>query len=388
MSWLPCGVYHEHYKEDHAWWQTTFVKGKMLALAVVVLLAFPYMDLVAPDLGPYLLSIAIMLMYTIMAASGVQLLIGYCGQVTLGHAAFVAVGAYTSCLVLMHGPALAAMGEDPSPVIRLLAGFFAGLMKAGLLYPAAIVLAGMVAGLWCVLFGLPSAKVKGFYLIMTTIAAQWITVEFFITQFVSQIGGRQQAFTVMPEHFTIGPFTIDSDKKIYYLGVGLTLLITLAMANLLRSKPGRAWIAIRDNDIAAEAMGVNIVAYKLLAFFVAGAMGGVAGVFWLNFNSIISPEHFQWFWSLWWVGVILIGGVGSIHGTIFGSMFMVLVMEGLKAVVVPLGGAFPELLDRFLFIKEALFGLAIALFLIYEPNGIAYRWWQLKNYFNLWPFSY
>lgn len=388
MSWLPCGVYHEHYKEDHAWWQTTFVKGKMLAMAAVVLLAFPYLDLVAPDLGPYLLSIAIMLMYTIMAASGVQLLIGYCGQVTLGHAAFVAVGAYTSCLVLMHGPGLASMGSDPSPVVRFLAGFFTLLMKAGLLYPAAIVLAGIVAGLWCVLFGLPSAKVKGFYLIMTTIAAQWITVEFFITQFVSQIGGRQQAFTVMPEHFSIGPFTIDSDKKIYYLGVGFVLLITLAMANLLRSKPGRAWIAIRDNDIAAEAMGVNIVAYKLLAFFVAGAMGGVAGVFWLNFNSIISPEHFQWFWSLWWVGVILIGGVGSIHGTIFGSMFMVLVMEGLKAVVVPLGGAFPELLDRFLFIKEALFGLAIALFLIYEPNGLAYRWWQLKNYFNLWPFSY
>ncbi len=388
MSWLPCGVYHEHYKQDHAWWQTKFVKGKMFFLALVVLLIFPYMDIVAPDLGPYLLSIAIMLMYTIMAASGVQLLIGYCGQVTLGHAAFVAVGAYTSCLVLMHGPELAAMGNDPNPVVRLLAGIFAGLMKAGLLYPAAIVLAALVAGLWCVLFGLPSAKVKGFYLIMTTIAAQWITVEFFITQFVSQIGGRQQAFTVMPEHFAVGPFVIDSDRKVYYLGAVLVLLLTLAMANLLRSKPGRAWIAIRDNDIAAEAMGVNIVAYKLLAFFVAGAMGGVAGVFWLNFNSIISPEHFQWFWSLWWVGVILIGGVGSIHGTIFGSMFMVLVMEGLKVVVVPLGGAFPELLDRFLFIKEALFGLAIALFLIYEPNGIAYRWWQIKNYFNLWPFSY
>ncbi len=388
MSWLPCGVYHEHYKQDHAWWQTKFVKGKMFFLALVVLLIFPYMDIVAPDLGPYLLSIAIMLMYTIMAASGVQLLIGYCGQVTLGHAAFVAVGAYTSCLVLMHAPELAAMGNDPNPVVRLLAGIFAGLMKAGLLYPAAIVLAALVAGLWCVLFGLPSAKVKGFYLIMTTIAAQWITVEFFITQFVSQIGGRQQAFTVMPEHFAIGPFVIDSDRKVYYLGAVLVLLLTLAMANLLRSKPGRAWIAIRDNDIAAEAMGVNIVAYKLLAFFVAGAMGGVAGVFWLNFNSIISPEHFQWFWSLWWVGVILIGGVGSIHGTIFGSMFMVLVMEGLKVVVVPLGGAFPELLDRFLFIKEALFGLAIALFLIYEPNGIAYRWWQIKNYFNLWPFSY
>jgi branched-chain amino acid transport system permease protein len=261
-------------------------------------------------------------------------------------------------------------------------------MKAGLLYPVAIVLAGLVSGLWSVIFGLPSARVKGFYLIMTSIAAQWITVEFFITQYVSQIGGRAQAFVVMPEHFAIGPWTVDSDKGVYYLGVIFVLIITAALANMLRSKPGRAWIAVRDNDIAAEAMGVNIVYYKLLAFFVAGAMGGVAGVFWLNFNTIISPEHFQWFWSLWWVGVILIGGVGSIHGTIFGSMFMVLIMEGLKAVMSPLGGVYPELMDKFLFIKEGLFGLAIALFLIYEPNGISYRWWQLKNYFNLWPFSY
>lgn len=388
MSWLPCGVYHEHYREDHAWWQTRFVKAKMILLGLFALVVFPYMDLVAPDLGPYLLSLGIMLAYTILAASGVQLLIGYCGQVTLGHAAYVAVGAYTCCLVLMHGPELATMTTAPNPIVRILAEIFSFLMKAGLLYPAGIILAGLVAGLWCVIFGLPSAKVKGFYLIMTTIAGQWITVEFFITQYVSQIGGRQQAFTVLPEHFSIGPFTIDSDKKIYYLGVVLVALTVAVTANLLRSKPGRAWIAIRDNDIAAETMGVNIVAYKLLAFFVAGAMGGVAGVYWLNFNYIISPEHFQWFWSLWWVGVILIGGVGSIHGTIFGSMFMVLVMEGLKALIVPLGGAFPELLDKFLFIKEALFGLAIALFLIYEPNGLAYRWWQLKNYFNLWPFSY
>jgi branched-chain amino acid transport system permease protein len=388
MSWLPCGVYHERYTQDHAWWQTKFVRGKMTVLGVIILLLLPYMDVVAPDLGPYLLSVLVVLLYTIMAASGVQLLIGYCGQVTLGHAAFVAVGAYTSCLVLMHGPEIATMTNAANPLVRVLAGVCAGLVKVGLLYPLAIVLAGIVAGLWSVLFGLPSAKVKGFYLIMTTIAAQWITVEFFITQYISQIGGRAQAFTVMSEHFSIGPFVIDSDRKVYYLGILLALAIILATANLLRSKPGRAWIAIRDNDIAAEAMGVNIVGYKLLAFFAAGAMGGIAGVYWLNFNNIISPEHFQWFWSLWWVGVILIGGVGSLHGTIFGAMFMVFLMEGLKAVIAPLGGYYPELMDKFLFIKEALFGLAIALFLIYEPKGIAYRWWQLKNYFNLWPFSY
>jgi branched-chain amino acid transport system permease protein len=388
MSWLPCGVYHETYPADHAWWQTDFVRWKMTLLGILIFVALPFFDRVAPFFGPYLLNVAIMILYTILAAMGVQLLIGFCGQVTLGHAAFVAVGAYTAALVLMHGPTLAATTEANSPLMAVLAAVCAVLIKSGLLYPAAILLAALVAGLWSVLFGLPSAKVKGFYLIITTIAAQWITLEFFITQYVSQIGGRAQAFSVMPDKFVVGPLAVDTDKKVYYLGVILVLLLTAVMANLLRSKPGRAWIAIRDNDIAAEAMGVNIVTYKLLAFFVAGAMGGIAGVFWLNYNFIISPEHFQWFWSLWWVGVILIGGVGSLQGTIFGAMFMVLLLNGLQMVIIPLGGVFPQLLDKFLFVKEALFGLAIVLFINFEPNGLAYRWWQLKNYFNLWPFSY
>ena len=161
----------------------------------------------------------------------------------------MAVGAYTAALVLMHGPDIAALESPSNPLVAMLSIVTGGLIKAGLLYPVAIVLAGIVAGLWCVLFGLPSAKVKGFYLIMTTIAAQWITVEFFITQYVSQIGGRAQAFSVMPDNFAIGPLVIDSDRKVYILGAVLVVLLTTAMANLVRSKPGRAWIAIRDNDI-------------------------------------------------------------------------------------------------------------------------------------------
>jgi branched-chain amino acid transport system permease protein len=245
-----------------------------------------------------------------------------------------------------------------------------------------------VAGLWAILFGLPSAKVKGFYLIMTSLAAQFVTVDFVLTQYVSQIGGRGQAFSLPPGSITIGPLVMDTDLKVYFLGAVLTILLTMGLANLLRSKVGRAWVAIRDNDIAAETMGINIVTYKLMAFFVAGFIGGIAGAFWVSTLSALSPEHFQWFWSLWLVGVILIGGVGSIYGTIFGSMFMVLIMEGLKFIIIPLTPIYPALTMKFLFLKEATFGLAICLFLIYEPNGLAYRWWQIKNYFNLWPFSY
>lgn len=353
--YLPSAVYHERYRQDHAWWQMAFVRGKMVLLFVLLLVVIP------ATASQYLLSVANVIGYTILSAMGVQLLIGYCGQITLGHAAFIAVGAYVSAIAML---------------------------QYGIGYPVSVLLAAVAAGLWSLLFGLPSARVKGFYLIMTTMAAQFITVDFFITRYVSQIGGRGHYFSLPPGTITIGPWAVDSETKVYYLMVLLVTLCTLGMANLLRTRVGRAWIAIRDNDVAAEAMGVNIVWYKLLAFFVAGALGGIAGAFWISSLFFVSPEHFQFSWSLWLVGVILIGGVGSLHGTVFGAMFITLLLEGLKFVVIPLSEVFPALSEKFLNVKEAAFGLAIVLFLLYEPKGLAYRWEQMKNYFNLWPFSY
>jgi branched-chain amino acid transport system permease protein len=362
--WLPCGDYHQDYKEDQGWWQTKFIKGKMLLLLLIVFVGIPLL------FDEYWMSVATMVGYTAMGALGVQLLIGYAGLLTLGHAAFIAVGAYTSTMLIL---------QFPWPQFML---------DAGLAYPVSIVAAGIVAGLWSVLFGLPSVKVKGFYLILTTMAAQFITVDFILTQYVSQIGGRGQAFSLPPGTIKIGPWVIDTELSIYLVMVVMLSLMIIVLANLLRSKPGRAWVAIRDNDIAAEALGINIVWYKLLAFFVAGFMAGVAGAFWVCNTAALSPEHFQWFLSLWLVGVILIGGVGSIQGAVFGSIFMVVVMEVLQLAVIPLADYFPQLLMDFAYVKDMAFGLAICAFLIYEPNGIAYRWWQAKNYFNLWPFSY
>jgi branched-chain amino acid transport system permease protein len=363
-TWLPCGDYHQNYVQDQAWFQTKFIKGKMILLTLCL---FIFIPLLADD---YWLSVCNTIGYTILGALGVQLLIGFCGQITLGHAAFIAVGAYTSTLLIL---------EFPWPQF---------LLNIGLAYPISIVLAGLVAGIWSVLFGLPSAKVKGFYLILTTMAAQFITVDFIITQYVAQIGGRGQAFSLPPGTIKIGPWVIDNDIKVYFMMIVLVIICVIAVANLLRSRAGRAWVAIRDNDISAEVMGINVVQYKLMAFFVAGFIGGIAGAFWISNLAAISPEHFPWFWSLWLVGVILIGGVGSIHGAVFGSIFMVVVIELLQLAIMPLADTYPKLLMDFLFIKEAAFGLAICAFMIFEPNGLAYRWWQIKNYFNLWPFSY
>jgi branched-chain amino acid transport system permease protein len=365
-TWLPCSIYHENYAQDQAWWQTRFIKTKMALLFLITFVAIP----LAAD--SYWLSVANTIGYTLLGALGVQLLIGFCGQVTLGHAAFLAVGAYTSTLLIL---------EFPWPQF---------LLDWGLAYPLSILAAAVMAGIMSVLFGLPSARVKGFYLILTTMAAQFIIVDFLITQYISQIGGRGQAFSLPPGTIKVGPWTIDTDLKVYFMMLVLVTLCVTVLANLLRSRVGRAWVAIRDNDISAEVMGINIIQYKLLAFFVAGFIGGIAGAFWISNLAAISPEHFPWFWSLWLVGVILIGGVGSIYGAIFGSIFMVLIMEILQLVIMQFADTSfgMKLFMDFLFLKEAAFGLAICAFMIFEPNGLAYRWWQTKNYFNLWPFSY
>ena len=190
-TFLPCGEYHQNYREDHAWWQTKFIKGKMILLMIVLFWGIPYVA------DSYWISVCNQIGYTVLGALGVQLLIGFCGQVTLGHAAFLAVGAYTSTLLIL---------EFPWPKF---------LLDLGLAYPISILAAAVVSGIWYVLFGLPSARVKGFYLILTTMAAQFITVDFVITQYISQIGGRGQAFSLPPGTIKIGPWVIDSDLKIY-----------------------------------------------------------------------------------------------------------------------------------------------------------------------------
>ena len=360
MPYLPAGVYHERYLQQHAWWQSGFVRLKMVTLAVFLLVVLPLTPTLLPSYGNYLLSVANITGYTILSALGVQLLIGYCGQITLGHAAFIAVGAYATAIGVLHD----------------------------LPYPVSAAIGCVLAGLWSVLFGLPSARVKGFYLIMTTMAAQFITVDFIITHYVSRIGGRGHYFPIPPGTVRIGPWEIDGELKVYFLMIVVVTLCLAGTANLLRTRVGRAWIAIRDNDIAAESMGVNIVYYKLLAFFAAGVLGGIAGAVWVPNLYFVSPEHFQLSWGLSVVGAILIGGIGSLHGVVFGSIFISVLPELLKAVAIPLSEVLPRFPDHILYVKEAAFGLAIVLFLLYEPRGLAYRWEQIKNYFNLWPFAY
>ena len=357
MDRLPCGTKFATYRADHAWWQTRFTWIKMLFLAVVLFFIIPQF------VGGYLISVCNMIGYTILAAMGVQLLIGYTGQITLGHAATIGMGAF-ACALSMY--------------------------LFGVPYLVGLVIGAFAGGLLSLLFGLPCIKVKGFYIIMTTMAMQFITIDIILTQFLGPLAGKGRGgvISVEPEMFSIGPWVIYSTLDCYYWMLILVIIMFVFMANLLRTRVGRAWIAIRDNDIAAEALGVNIVRYKLLAFFIAGAMGGIAGSFWLTTQSIVSPEHFPFYWSLWLVGVLLIGGVGSLYGIIYGAIFMTGVLELIKLAIIPLSLMFPAIAGKFLHFKDFFFGLAIIIFLIFEPNGLAYRWWRAKRYIWLWPFSY
>jgi len=360
---LPAGTYFQSYRQAHRFWPTRFMTFRMIVLLVVLFAVVPF------TFSNYALSIANRIGYTILAAMGVQLLIGFTGQLTLGHAAFVAVGAYTSAIFTLT----AADYASSSP-------FWGFLTDTGMAYPLSILLACLLAGLWSVLFGLPSARIKGFGIILTTMAAQFITVDFVIAQYVSQIGGRGHYFSIPPGTLKIGRWVLTGDRDAYFLMLILVTGVTAAMINWKRTRLGRAWIAIRDNDIAAEILGVDIVRYKQLAYFAAGMLAGLAGSFWITSLFFVSPEHFVWSNSLWWVGVILIGGVGAIDGTIFGSIFLELMLV--------LVNSFSVANILFLYFKDIAFGLAVIIFLLYEPNGLSYRWWQIKNYFYLWPFSY
>ncbi len=367
---LPAGIYHENYRQDHAWWQTRFVWFRMMLLFVLLLL-YPYLVRIPPlsSIAQLQTPVVIRIGYFILMAMGVQLLIGYTGEITLGHTAFVAVGAYASAAVLMRV-------QWPEPIAQ-----------SGLLYPFSVLVGALAAGVWSVLFGLPSARIKGFYTIMTTMAAQFITVDLLLTQYVSMSEGRVISWDIPKNLIRIGTWQIaGSNTAVYYWMLFLVIACVLIMANLARTKVGRAWVAIRDNDIAAEVIGVNVYRYKLLSYFVAGAFGGIAGAFLISKQPFISQEDFTFILSLELVGVILIGGLGNNYGTIFGCMFWVLVDSALTSMVQPIGTIFPQLQPAYF--RQMAFGLSIILFLIFEPNGLSYRWWQFKNYIHLWPFSY
>jgi len=302
-----------------------------------------------------ILTILTIIGITIISVHGLSILTGYCGQISIGHAGFMAIGGYASAILS------AKLGWP----------FWATL-------PSAALAAGM-AGL---IFGLPSLKIKGFYLIMATIAAQFIII-WLILQLYGLTGGTDG---LAAPRLKIAGLVLKSKSSYFYLVMIITCLATFAAKNIVRTRAGRAFIAIRDNELAAEVMGINLWTYKLLAFFIGCAFAGLAGALLVHYYAFACIDQFTFMNSVWYLGMLIVGGMGSTAGAIFGAVSLKLLDEVvtivgpiLSAAVAPQAAASLGLIMR---------GLVIIVFLIFEPRGLAHRWEMIKAYFRLWPLSY
>jgi branched-chain amino acid transport system permease protein len=297
----------------------------------------------------------------VIGALGLNILVGYTGQVSIGHGAFMSVGAYTAAN-------LATRLDSPWPV-NLLAG---GLMAAAV---GAIV-------------GIPSLRIKGLYLAIATLAGQLI-IEWTINH-VTFISGGVQASIEVPRP-RLGAMVLDSQRDMYYFLLVFVVLAIVGTMNLVRSRVGRAFIAIRDQDIAAEIIGINIFRYKLLAFAISSFYAGVTGVLYTYFLGIANYEQFQIGVSIDYLAMIIIGGLGSVLGSIFGAIFVTLLPIAIRYSMEAFGGIFfsqATVLNLIPNLRLVLFGALIIAFLIVEPEGLNRLWRNIRSYFRVWPFAY
>jgi len=304
------------------------------------------------------LTVMTMIGIAIISVLGLNILTGYCGQISIGHAGFMAVGAYTSAILS------AKLGWP----------FWATL-------PSAALAAGM-AGL---IFGLPSLKIKGFYLIMATIAAHFIII-WLILQLYDLTGGVDGFAVPRPE---IAGFMLKSKASYFYLVMVFACLATFTAQNIVRTRAGRAFVAIRDNDLAAEVMGINLWSYKLQAFFIGCVYAGVAGALLIHYYAWASADMFPFMDSVWYLGMLIVGGMGSTTGAILGAVSLKLLDELVTIIGPMLAAIFPAIAAQAAASLGLITrGLVIILFLIFEPRGLAHRWEMIKAYFRLWPFSH
>jgi branched-chain amino acid transport system permease protein len=347
---LRCGDFRTSYAADMAIFETPISRWATI-LFVAALAAVPALA------TSYWLDVLNRIAIASIAALGLNILTGFTGQISLGNAAFLSVGAYTT----------AAMAA-----------------KIGLPFVMTIPLAGVATALVGMVFGVPSLRLKGLYLAMATLAAHFI-VEFTTVHWDSFTGGVNG---ISVPSASLGPIELGNDASLFYLIVPVAALLALFAKNLFRTRVGKAFIAIRDQDISAEVMGVRVFRYKLLAFGVSSFYVGVAGSLLAYQARIISPENFPITLAIDQLGMIIIGGLGSVQGSIFGAIFITLLPELLRLATGALGSQFPHLTQLFAPLKTGIFGLVIVLFLIFEPDGLAARWRLIKAYWKLYPFSY
>ncbi len=349
MAATTTGVYHTTYRADLAL-RHTKTEYVRLVLALAVVVALPFVA------SPYWLTVLNQIGIAVVGAIGLNILVGYTGQISLGQGGFLAVGAYTAGVV--------AAKTGASPLLGLL---------------AAVVATAAVGAF----FGLPALRLKGLYLAIATLASQQIII-WVITHWEFVTGGVD---ALVLEPVTLFGWTITGDRQWYWVIAGFAGLATVVGTNLFRTGVGRAFVAIRDQDIAAEVIGVDPARYKLLAFAVSSGFVGLAGALTAYWTQILTWERFTLDVSILYLAMIIVGGLGSISGAVYGAAFMIALPAYLQQLSFRFQG------DSF-FVRNLpalqllIFGATIVLFLIFEPKGMARIWQRMKDYFRLWPFRY
>jgi branched-chain amino acid transport system permease protein len=344
-------TFRESYYEDIKLFQTIWIR-LWLSLFLILVATLPLWG------NPYLIYLVNLSCVAVVAALGLNLLTGFTGQISLGHSAFIAIGAYTTAILST---------------------------KLGLPFWICLPLSGITAGLVGFAIGVPCLRLKGLYLAVATMAFG-VVVDFILTNWSQLTRGVRGINVGRVEIFGA---SLDSDQKIYYFLLVLTALAVLAMKNLVRTRVGRAFVAIRDRDIAAEVMGVNITAYKVMSFTISSFYAGVGGSMYGYTMGYIHPEHFTLLLSIQYLAMIIVGGLGTVLGSIFGAVFIVLVPELIKSLSQALTWVIPALAGKY--DEEwniAAFGLLIMIFLIFEPAGLNGIWNRVKICFKNWPYTY
>lgn len=294
----------------------------------------------------------------VVGTLGLNLLTGNTGQISLAHASFLAVGAYAG----------------------------AWLAKFGLPFPLVMLAAGAIAGLVGCLIALPALRLKGLYLALATLAF-FVVVDFFLRKATPLTGGAGGIPVPPPQLFG---WTMSGDRQFYYLFFTIALASAVFVANLQRTWTGRAMMAVRDSDIAAEMAGISIFRTKLTAFAISSFFGGLAGCMLGYYVAFINPDNFGLTVSVAYIAMIIVGGLGSVTGSILGALFMTLLPELVRVGVQAAAKVWPALdvQSKGAFVEGVVYGLVIVLFLMFKPEGLARFWRDLLTYFRSWPFAH
>ena len=350
----PCGDFKSSYAADQTIFPTVWSRNFCI-LGVVLVAAAPFL------VDRYVLSLLIQIGYLGIAALGLNILVGFTGQISIGHAVFFGFGGFASCFLNS---------------------------KAGVPPILSIPLAGLMTTAVGLVFGIPAARLKGLYLAIATLAAQFILLDFF---------GRAEWFTggsngTVADPVSLFGFKFDHDESFLYVVLFYVVVLYVAAANLMRTRDGRALVAVRDYYLAAEMMGVNLTKYRTLSFGISSFYAGIGGALYAHYLGFMSIEGLDISFSIQFLAMVIIGGLGSIMGTLMGTAFMVLLPQGVNFVARSLDGSAIDhalgLHEGLPFLREMAIGAAIILFLIFEPDGLAHRWKQIKAYWKLYPFSY